>query len=70
MRTLIYSDSIPPLLAQLAETPAMQRLLDVGMHCGCEYTKFPILARARRAYSRYEHSVGVASMENPCVFQR
>ena len=31
----IYSE-LPQQLLPMAETPAMQRLKRVGMHCGCE----------------------------------
>ena len=54
----IYSPSEPPLLAELAATPPMQRLRQVGMNCGCEYTAFPCFSRLL-PYSRYTHSVGV-----------
>ena len=37
----------------------MQRLKDVGMHCGCEYTSFPMFVGLDN-YSRYKHSVGCA----------
>ena len=37
----------------------MLRLKNIGMHCGCEYTRFANYAGAR-PYSRWEHSVGVA----------
>ncbi len=55
----IYNPSIPDFICQLAETPAMQRLKDVGMHCGCEYTSFPLFTGLDK-YSRYQHSVGCA----------
>ena len=42
MYTDIYTASLPPELLAMAETPVMQRLLRVGMHCGCEYTAYPI----------------------------
>ena len=42
MYTDIYTASLPPKLLAMAETPVMQRLLRVGMHCGCEYTAYPI----------------------------
>ena len=45
MYTDIYTASLPPELLAMAETPVMQRLLRVGMHCGCEYTAYPIVAR-------------------------
>ena len=57
--TSIYHHEIPEFLVQFANTPAMLRLKQVGMHCGCEYTSFPIFKRLER-YSRYDHSIGVA----------
>lgn len=54
----IYHPELPPLLAELAATPPMQRLRQVGMNCGCEYTAFPRFRRGR-TYSRYLHSLGV-----------
>lgn len=53
-----YHDEIPEHLALLSATPAMQRLKNVGMNCGCEYTQFPVFARCA-PYSRFEHSIGV-----------
>lgn len=55
----IYNPSIPEFIKPLVETPAMQRLKDVGMHCGCEYTSFPMFVGLDN-YSRYKHSVGCA----------
>ena len=46
-------------LREFCETPEMQRLKDVGMNCGCEYTSFPRF-RNLAPYSRYRHSVGAA----------
>lgn len=54
----LYHEEIPPVLAQLCSTPPMQRLQDVGMNCGCEYTSFPKF-RQCASYSRYDHSLGV-----------
>ena len=54
----IYHSDVPPLLAELAGTPPMQRLLHVGMNCGCEYTDFPRFRRGRH-YNRWLHSLGV-----------
>ena len=54
----VYHGSVPPLLAELAATPAMRRLRDVGMNCGCEYTSFPRFANSG-SYSRWTHSLGV-----------
>ena len=55
MYTDIYTASLPPELLAMAETPVMQRLLRVGMHCGCEYTAYPIYRDAVAPYSRYTH---------------
>ena len=55
----IYFPFLPDFIRQLAETPAMQRLKDVGMHCGCEYTSFPMFMGLDN-YSRHQHSVGCA----------
>ena len=49
----IYNPSIPDFIKSLAEAPAMQRLKDVGMHCGCEYTSFPMFEELDN-YSRYK----------------
>ena len=58
----IYADDIPELLSRLAMTPAMRRLSDIGMHCGCEYAGFPIYKQVRFNYTRLMHSIGVASI--------
>ena len=55
----IYENEIPMHLAEVANVPSLQRLKDIGMSCGCEYTSF---ARFKNcpSYSRYDHSMGVA----------
>lgn len=58
MRGDFYHDGLPPVLAALAATSPMQRLQQVGMNCGCEYTAFRRFSRLQ-SYSRYEHSLGV-----------
>lgn len=55
----IYSNEIPDFIKEIANTPAMLRLDDIGMNCGCEYTSFPMFAGLEK-YSRYYHSIGVA----------
>ncbi len=55
----LYHKEFPPFLREFAEMPQMQRLRNVGMNCGCEYTDFPRF-RELGAYSRYDHSLGVA----------
>ena len=62
MYTSIYSNPLPPQLIQLCTAPALRRLQDVGMHCGCEYAAFPIYRQARSPYSRLTHSLGVAAI--------
>lgn len=49
----------PSFLTELAATPLMQRLGQVGMNCGCEYTQFPLFAQCQ-PYSRLDHSLGAA----------
>ena len=55
----IYHPEIPPFLQEFAQTPPMQRLKQVGMNCGCEYTCFPRFVEIG-PYSRFDHSLGVA----------
>lgn len=50
--------SMPDFVRRIVGTPAMQRLGDVGMNCGCEYTSFPLFQDLER-YSRLDHSIGV-----------
>ncbi len=54
----IYHTDIPEFIRSIAETPAMQRLKDIGMNCGCEYTSFPLFIGLQK-YSRFNHSIGV-----------
>ena len=55
----LYHSEIPEFLREFAATPPMERLKQVGMNCGCEYTRFPRFAEIG-PYSRYDHSLGVA----------
>ena len=55
---LAYAD-IPAPLREMAQAPSLQRLRQVGMNCGCEYTSVPMFRRPE-TYHRYEHSLGVA----------
>ena len=50
---------MPEFLSAAARTPTLQRLKGVGMHCGCQYTDFPVFRRLP-PYSRFEHSLAVA----------
>ena len=54
-----YLSQTPELLQKLSRVPEMQRLRDVGMNCGCEYTSFKRFRRLK-GYSRYAHSLGTA----------
>ena len=62
MYTDLYASDLPHALRAMAESKAMQRLALVGMHCGCEYTAYPVYARAAAPYSRLTHSRGVAAI--------
>ena len=59
MSQIKYYPEIPDFLKAASQTPEMLRLKDVGMHCGLEYASFPVYQKLK-AYSRYEHSLGVA----------
>ncbi len=59
MQELRYTRSEPEFLSLYAAAPEMQRLKDVGMNCGCEYTNFPRFQNLP-PYSRYRHSLGTA----------
>ncbi len=54
-----YEENMPKEIVAYLSLPTFQRLDDVSMHCGLEYTSFPFFSRLAH-YSRYEHSVGVA----------
>ena len=55
----IYHCDVPDFLADAAKTPVLERLQDIGMNCGCEYTNFSLF-KDISPYSRYDHSMGVA----------
>ncbi len=55
----IYHNEMPAFIWEFAQTTAMQRLKDIGMNCGCEYTSFAKFKDTQK-YSRFVHSVGVA----------
>ena len=55
----LYHHEIPVFLQECARTPAVLRLRDVGMNCGCEYTSFPRFC-GLKPYSRFDHSLGAA----------
>ena len=55
----IYHREIPIFLREFAAAPSVERLREVGMNCGCEYTQFPQCAKIG-SYSRFDHSMGTA----------
>lgn len=58
LNTIYCSQTPPAPLLDAAHTPAMMRLKQVGMNCGCEYTAFPHFAHCGR-YTRWDHGLGV-----------
>lgn len=54
----VYHYEIPHFLLEFMQTKEMQRLKDVGMNCGCEYTNLKTFRKCQ-SYSRFDHSVGV-----------
>jgi len=58
---VLYHDEIPDLIRACAAAPCMQRLKNVGMNCGCEYTAFPRFG-GLKPYSRFDHSLGAAQI--------
>lgn len=55
------SSNLPPIIEELSKTFSLERLKEVGMHCGLEYTSFPFFVDLKK-YSRYDHSLGVAKI--------
>lgn len=55
----IYHDESIEIIEKLASSKAMQRLKNVGMNCGVEYSNVKVFSM-RYPYSRYDHSIGVA----------
>lgn len=55
----VYHYEIPHFLLEFMQTKEMQRLKDIGMNCGCEYTNLKTFKKCQ-SYSRFDHSVGVA----------
>lgn len=58
----LLSAEYPDFLSELAATDPLLRLGGVGMHCGCEYTSYPIYRNAEGRYTRYTHSLGTAAI--------
>ncbi len=54
-----YNHEVPAYIEGFCGTEAMNRLKDIGMNCGCEYTSFPRFRHLQK-YSRFDHSLGAA----------
>ncbi len=57
-----YCAEPPEFIRQLADTPAMRRLANVGMNCGCEYTGLLDYGSQQFRYTRWTHSIYVAQI--------
>ena len=55
----LYHNGIPACIRDCIAAPCMQRIKEIGMNCGCEYTSFSRFS-GLKPYSRFDHSVGVA----------
>lgn len=55
----IYHRDIPIFIYEFSSTPLIQRLKNIGMNCGLEYTQFELFKKCQ-SYTRYDHSIGVA----------
>ena len=55
----VYHPETPGFLAPFLALPELERLRQVGMNCGCEYTAFPRFQNLPES-SRYHHSLGAA----------
>ena len=53
----ILSDEFPEFLYDYIETPEMQRIGEIGTHCGTQYTN---IFKYKFCYSNLEHSIAVA----------
>lgn len=56
----LYGGSLPEIIRDGIRAKEMQRLQQVGMNCGCEYTSFPLFLSMKEWYTRYDHSIGTA----------
>ena len=52
---------LPDFLAEVSQAPSLRRLDHIDMNCGLIYTSLPLFSRLL-PYSRYAHSLGVASL--------
>ena len=48
----LSSQTIPDYLSEAMSLPLLRRLLDVGMHCGLEYTSYPYFSKVE-PYNRF-----------------
>lgn len=59
MKQVIYEKEIPTFLLPYLESQEMQRLQDIDMNCGMNYTSIPLF-QGIESYTRYTHSISVA----------
>ncbi|MBR2761730.1 MAG: HD domain-containing protein [Solobacterium sp.] len=52
---------LPDFLAEVSQAPSLRRLDHIDMNCGLIYTSLPLFSHLL-PYSRYAHSLGVASL--------
>ena len=55
----IYAQTLPAFLLPYLESEALQRLQNIQMNCGVNYTSYPLFT-VGNTYTRYEHSIGTA----------
>jgi hypothetical protein len=53
-------EHFPGIISDGIRAQEIQRLRQVGMNCGCEYTSFPLFLSMKEWYIRYNHSIGTA----------
>ena len=56
----MYGSHLPEIISEGIRAREIQRLRQVGMNCGCEYTSFPLFQPMKEWYTRYDHSIGTA----------
>lgn len=57
----VYLTEIPDFLPEFSAISEMRRLKNIGMSCGCEYTRLAPFA-GLKPYSRFSHSLGAAKL--------
>ena len=55
----IYLDEMPVILQELIQCPSLQRIDEIDMNCGMQFSSFKLFKNIG-SYSRLQHSIGVA----------